>query len=186
MPTNDNGTKNIQPRSSSPLMSEEEMSVQHALAQECMEYEWGANNPRWKGVERPYKAEDVLRLRGSVHIEHTLARLGAERLWDLLQSETYVNALGAVTGNQAVQQVQAGLKAIYVSDGRLRPMPTTPARCIPTKACIRRTVFRIFAAASIALCNGPIKCIMRRERLLPGKPGLRLSWPMLKPVSAER
>src|SRR5271166_286432 len=114
MPTNDNGTKNVQPRSSAPLMSEEEMSVQRALAQECMEYEW-ANNPRWKGVERPYKAEDVLRLRGSVHIEHSLARLGAERLWDLLQSETYVNALGAVTGNQAVQQIQAGLKAIYVS-----------------------------------------------------------------------
>src|SRR5208337_1330146 len=114
MPTNDNGTKNVQPRSSAPLMSEEEMSVQRALAQERMEHEW-ANNPRWKGVERPFKAEDVLRLRGSVHIEHTLARLGAERLWDLLQSETYVNALGAVTGNQAVQQIQAGLKAIYVS-----------------------------------------------------------------------
>jgi isocitrate lyase len=79
-----------------------------------MEYEW-ANNPRWKGVERTYKAEDVLRLRGSIHIEHTLARLGAERLWELLHSQSYVNALGAVTGNQAVQQVQAGLKAIYVS-----------------------------------------------------------------------
>src|SRR5271157_1008545 len=73
------------------------------------------SDSRWNGVARPYSAEDVLRLRGSVHIEHTLARLGAERLWDLLQSETYVNALGAVTGNQAVQQIQAGLKAIYVS-----------------------------------------------------------------------
>jgi isocitrate lyase len=66
-------------------------------------------------VERPYTAADVLRLRGSIHIEHTLARLGAERLWDLLQSESYVHALGAMTGNQAVQQVQAGLKAVYVS-----------------------------------------------------------------------
>jgi isocitrate lyase len=95
-------------------MSSEEKTAQYALAQDCMNYEW-ANNPRWRGIERPYSAEDVLRLRGSVHIEHTLARLGAERLWELLQTEPYVNALGAVTGNQAVQQVQAGLKAIYVS-----------------------------------------------------------------------
>jgi isocitrate lyase len=79
-----------------------------------LNHEW-ADNPRWRGVERPYTAEDIARLRGSVHIEHTLARLGAERLWNLLQSEPYINALGAVTGNQAVQQVQAGLKAIYVS-----------------------------------------------------------------------
>lgn len=95
-------------------MTAEERTAQQALAQECMEYEW-AHNPRWKGVERPYSAADVLRLRGSIHIEHTLARLGAERLWDLLQTDSYINALGAVTGNQAVQQVQAGLKAIYVS-----------------------------------------------------------------------
>jgi len=72
-------------------------------------------NLRWKGIVRPYSAEDVVRLRGSVQIEYTLARLGAERLWNLLQSETYVAALGALTGNQAVQQVKAGLKAIYLS-----------------------------------------------------------------------
>jgi len=119
MPTNSNGTNGVQQRSTAPftgapMMSDEERTAQQALAQQCMDYEW-ANNPRWKGVERPYKADEVLRLRGSIHIEHTLARLGAERLWGLLQSESYVNALGAVTGNQAVQQVQAGLKAIYVS-----------------------------------------------------------------------
>jgi isocitrate lyase len=72
-------------------------------------------DPRWKGIERPYAAEDVDRLRGSVHIEHTLARMGAQRLWDLLHTEAYVPALGAMTGNQAVQQVKAGLQAIYVS-----------------------------------------------------------------------
>jgi len=72
-------------------------------------------DPRWSGIQRPYTAEDVKRLRGTVHIEHTLAKLGAERLWQLLHSEDYVNALGAMTGNQAVQMVQAGLKAIYVS-----------------------------------------------------------------------
>jgi isocitrate lyase len=70
---------------------------------------------RWAGVTRPYSMEDVERLRGSIAIEHTLARLGAERLWTLLHSESFVPALGALTGNQAVQQVKAGLKAIYVS-----------------------------------------------------------------------
>ncbi len=97
-----------------PVLNDNEHAAQYALAQDCLHYDW-ATNQRWKGVERPYTAEDVLRLRGSVHIEHTLARIGAERLWELLNTEPYVNALGAVTGNQAVQQVQAGLKAIYVS-----------------------------------------------------------------------
>src|SRR2546427_5614014 len=72
-------------------------------------------DPRWEGITRPYSMEDVLRLRGSVQIEHTLARLGAERLWHLLHSQAYVHALGALTGNQAVQMVQAGLNAIYAS-----------------------------------------------------------------------
>ncbi len=70
---------------------------------------------RWDGIVRPYTTADVDRLRGSVRIEHTLARMGAERLWQLLHSEPFVNALGAMTGNQAMQQVRAGLKAIYVS-----------------------------------------------------------------------
>ena len=70
---------------------------------------------RFKGIARPYAHADVLRLRGSIHVEYTLARLGSERLWDLLHSEPFVPALGALTGNQAVQQVRAGLKAIYLS-----------------------------------------------------------------------
>jgi isocitrate lyase len=72
-------------------------------------------NKRWQGIKRPYAAEDVVRLRGTVQIEHTLARMGADRLWRLMHQEDYVNALGAVTGNQAVQMVQAGLQAIYLS-----------------------------------------------------------------------
>jgi isocitrate lyase len=95
-------------------LSDKERLAQYALAQDVLNHDW-ATNPRWRGVARPYTAEDVLRLRGSIHIEHTLARLGAERLWELLHSDEYVNALGAMTGNQAVQQVQAGLKAVYVS-----------------------------------------------------------------------
>ncbi len=79
-----------------------------------LEANW-KGNLRWQGVTRPYSAEDVARLRGSIQIEYTLARLGAERLWNLLQSESYIAALGALTGNQAVQQVKAGLKAIYLS-----------------------------------------------------------------------
>ncbi|HET9979903.1 MAG TPA: isocitrate lyase [Ktedonobacterales bacterium] len=73
------------------------------------------SDSRWEGITRPYSADDVLRLRGSVTIEHTLARMGAERLWKLLHSEPYIAALGALTGNQAMQQVKAGLKAIYLS-----------------------------------------------------------------------
>ncbi|HSS69996.1 MAG TPA: isocitrate lyase [Casimicrobiaceae bacterium] len=76
--------------------------------------DWG-ENPRWKGIRRAYSAEDVVRLRGSLHIEHTLARRGAEKLWKLASEEPFVNSLGAMTGNQALQQVKAGLKAIYLS-----------------------------------------------------------------------
>jgi isocitrate lyase len=76
--------------------------------------EW-KTNARWRGVTRPYKAEDVVKLRGSVHIEHSLARLGAEKFWSLLHSEQVIGALGCMSGNQAVQAVQAGLKAIYCS-----------------------------------------------------------------------
>lgn len=72
-------------------------------------------NPRWNGIERLYTAAEVIKLSGTVQIEHTLAKLGAIRFWDLLQRERYVGALGALTGNQAIQQVQAGLKAIYLS-----------------------------------------------------------------------
>ena len=76
---------------------------------------WWQTDPRWRGITRPYRSADVERLRGSIVVEHTLARIGAERLWNLLHSENYVAALGAATGNQAIQQVQAGLQAIYVS-----------------------------------------------------------------------
>lgn len=74
-----------------------------------------ASDPRWTGIERPYSAEEVVRLRGSVQVEHSLAKLGAQKLWSSLHSEDFVNALGALTGNQAMQQVKAGLKAIYLS-----------------------------------------------------------------------
>jgi isocitrate lyase len=84
------------------------------LSAEQLRKEW-QTNPRWQGVERAYKAEDVVRLRGTVHVEHSLARLGAEKLWRFMHEKPFVNALGALTGNQAMQQVKAGLDAIYLS-----------------------------------------------------------------------
>jgi len=81
---------------------------------ETGDHDW-ANNPRWKGISRNYSLSDVRRLQGNVIIEHTLARRGAEKLWSLLQTEPFINTLGALTGNQALQQVKAGLKAIYLS-----------------------------------------------------------------------
>jgi len=110
-------------------------------------------NPRWEGIARPYKPEEVVRLGGSVFIEHTLARLGANRLWALLHSEPYVPALGALTGNQALQQVQAGLKAIYVSGwqvagdanlaGQMYPDQSLyPANSVPTLVRAINNAFR--------------------------------------------
>jgi isocitrate lyase len=86
----------------------------HQLNEIELKNTW-ATDPRWKGITRPYPAKEVVRLRGTVHIEYSLARLGAERFWDLLQTEPYVSGLGALTGNQALQQVQAGLQTIYLS-----------------------------------------------------------------------
>src|SRR3954466_340742 len=80
----------------------------------ALDKDWSAN-PRWKGVKRSYSAADVVRLRGSFPVEHTLARRGCEKLWNLVNTEPFVNTLGALTGNQALQQVKAGLKAIYLS-----------------------------------------------------------------------
>src|SRR5690242_13823337 len=101
------------------------------------------HHPRWKGISRPYGPHDVARLRPSIPMEYTLARLGAERLWNLLHRDHYINALGALTGNQAVEQVQAGLKAIYVSGwqvagdanlaGQMYPDQSLyPANSVPT------------------------------------------------------
>ena len=90
------------------------MKTQSMQTADQLNLDW-SNNPRWTGITRSYSAADVVRLRGTVHVEHSLARLGAEKLWKSLHAEPFVNALGALTGNQAMQQVKAGLKAIYLS-----------------------------------------------------------------------
>ncbi|MRG28954.1 isocitrate lyase [Laceyella tengchongensis] len=88
------------------------MNHQQEIA--ALEKDW-STNPRWKGIKRPYSAADVLKLRGSLTIEYTLASRGARKLWEMLHTEPHIKALGALTGNQAMQQVKAGLKAIYLS-----------------------------------------------------------------------
>ena len=84
------------------------------LSVEQLKNDW-AENPRWKGITRGYTAEDVVRLRGNVPVEYSLAQRGAEQLWNLINNEPYVNCLGALTGGQAMQQAKAGIKAIYLS-----------------------------------------------------------------------
>ena len=89
------------------------------------------SDPRWQGIQRPYTAEKVLSLRGSIQVEHTLGRLGAERLWRLLTTRPFIRALGAMTGGQAVQQVQAGLQGIYVSGWQVAGDANDAGQCCP-------------------------------------------------------
>jgi isocitrate/methylisocitrate lyase len=98
-----------------------------------LESEW-TDSPRWKGIERTYTAEDVVKLRGTVRIEHTLARLGAEKLWRLVNREEPLCGLGALTGNQAIQEVQAGLKAIYCSGWQVAGDGNTAGEMYPDQS----------------------------------------------------
>lgn len=122
-----------------------------------------STNPRWKGIERPYTAEEVLKLKGRVRIEYTLARMGAEKLWEKLNSQQYVAGLGALTGNQAIQEVQAGLEAIYLSgwqvaadanlSGEMYPDQSLyPADSVPK--VVKRINSALLRADQIALLAG--------------------------------
>jgi len=128
----------------------------------ALENRW-ANDPRWANITRDYSAADVVRLQGSVIEEQTVARLGAERLWDLIHTEDYVHSLGALTGNQAVQSVRAGLKAIYLSgwqvaadanlSGHTYPDQSLyPANSVP--AVVRRINNALLRADQIAVADG--------------------------------
>jgi isocitrate lyase len=145
-------------------MTETLTSANAALTAEELAVEW-ATSPRWRGVSRTYTAEDVVRLRGTVQEEHTLARRGAERLWRLLSTEDYVAALGALTGNQAVQMVKAGLQAIYLSGwqvaadanlaGHTYPDQSLyPANSVP--AVVRRINNALLRADQIAWSEGDV------------------------------
>jgi isocitrate lyase len=108
------------------------MSVQQAEINQLLA-DW-SSNPRWSGIKRSYTAEQVLKLRGSVKIEYTLANLGARRLWDLLETKPYVHALGALTANQAVEMVQAGLQAIYCSGWQVAADANTAGTMYPDQS----------------------------------------------------
>ena len=132
---------------------------------DVVEQEW-QNDPRWKGIERPYSAEEMLKLRGTLRLDYTFATIGAKRLWHLLNTDDYVPALGALTGNQAVQQVEAGLKAIYLSGwqvaadanlaGEMYPDQSLyPSNSVP--AVVRRINNALRRADQIQVldCRGP-------------------------------
>lgn len=129
---------------------------------DALKNDW-ATNPRWAGIERPYTAEDVLKLRGSVEIEYSLAKQGAERLWKKLTTQPFVAGLGALTGNQAIQEVQAGLEAIYLSGwqvaadanlaGEMYPDQSLyPANSVP--AVVKRINNALLRADQIQSVNG--------------------------------
>ncbi|MDQ3696454.1 MAG: isocitrate lyase [Gemmatimonadota bacterium] len=140
---------------------------------EALRRRW-AGDARWRGVERTYMAEDVLRLRGSVRVEHTIARLGAERLWDLIQADGYVHTFGALTGAQAVQMVKGGLQAIYLSgwqvaaDGNLAAQTYPDQSLYPSNsvpALVRRLNNALLRADQIEWSEGNGEA--RRRWLVP-------------------
>jgi isocitrate lyase len=124
---------------------------------------------RFDGIERPYAPEDVLKLRGSVPITHTLAERGANRLWELLHSEPYINALGAVTGNQAMQMVRAGLKAIYLSGWQVAADANTAGAMYPDQSLYP-------ANAAPELCRRINRTLQRADQIEHAEGGARRDW----------
>ena len=116
-----------------------------------------AKDPRWSGIKRSYTAEDVVRLRGSVQIEYTLARLGAEKLWKLVNTEPYVNCLGALTGGQAMQQVKAGIKAIYLSGWQVAADNNSYMSMYPDQSLYPWTPCRRWSSASTRPSSAPTR-----------------------------
>src|SRR6266508_4668816 len=136
----------------------------------------GARPDRWDGIDRPYTPADVERLRGSVTIEHTLARLGAERLWELLRSEPHVAALGAMTGGQAVQMVKAGLKAIYLSGWQVAADANLNGHTYPDQS--------LYAATSApALVRRLNNALLRADQIEHGEGSNGTHW--LAPILAD-
>ncbi|HKE43636.1 MAG TPA: isocitrate lyase [Steroidobacteraceae bacterium] len=133
-------------------------------------------DPRWRGVRRAYKAEDVVRLRGSVVVEHTLARLGAEKLWRYLQEKPFVAALGALTGNQAMQQVRAGLDAIYLSGWQVAGDANLAAHMYPDQS--------LYPADSVPSVVKRINnTLQRADQICHAEGDTSIDW--LKPIVAD-
>ncbi len=148
-----------------------------------LQHAW-AGDRRWADVERPYSAEDVMRLRGSLKIEYTLARAGAERLWRLLRSEPYIRTLGAQTGAQAVQIVQAGLKAIYVSGWQVAGDMNSAQQTYPDQSLYPADSVPILVRRINNALQRPTKSRRARGSATRCRIGTRPSWPMPRPASA--
>ena len=151
----------------------------------ALEKDW-AENPRWKGVTRDYTAADVVRLRGSVTPEYTMARNGAEKLWQQINDMDYVHALGTMTGGQAIQYAKAGLPAIYLSAGKSPATPTSPVRSTPTSRCTPPTPSRRSWPASTTPCVVPTRSSGARPTATPRSTTCCRSSPTPKPASVAR
>ena len=144
-------------------------------AAEQLRKEW-ETNARWKSVKRPYSAEDVVRLRGSVHIEYSLARLGAEKLWKYVNEKPFVNALGALTGNQAMQQVKAGLDAIYLSGWQVAGDANLSGEMYPDQS--------LYPANSVpAVVRRINNTLLRADQIYHAEGDKSVDW--LKPIVAD-
>ena len=144
-----------------------------------------SSSPRWEGIERPFEAEDVIRLRGSITVEHTLARLGAERLWWLMTTKDHVPALGALTGGQAVEMVKAGLQAIYVSGWQVAADANLAGQTYPDQSLYpANSVPAVVRRINNALQRADQIAWSRRATRAP--PGWRRSSPTRRPGSGAR
>ncbi|HRP34815.1 MAG TPA: isocitrate lyase [Gammaproteobacteria bacterium] len=145
------------------------------LSAEALKKDWN-ENPRWKGVTRPYTAEDVVRLRGTVDIEYSLARQGAEKLWKYLHEKPFVNALGALTGNQAMQQVKAGLNAIYLSGWQVAGDANLAGEMYPDQS--------LYPANSVpAVVRKINRTLLRADQIHHAEGNDKIDW--LQPIVAD-
>ena len=143
-----------------------------------LEQRW-ATDARWQGIRRDYTAADVLKLRGSLHVEHTLARVGAERLWHLLHSQDYVATFGALTGAQATQMVRAGLQALYVSGWQVASDANLSSQTYPDQS--------LYPSSSVpALVKRLSNALMRADQIdtLEGRNGPYWHAPMVADAEA--
>lgn len=137
--------------------------------------EWKTSK-RWSSVERPYTAEEVDKLRGTVYVEYSLARLGAEKLWHYFETEDYVNALGALTGNQAMQQVKAGLKSIYLSGWQVAADANLAGQMYPDQS--------LYPADSVpAVVKRINNCLLRADQIYHSEGDDSIDW--LQPIVAD-
>jgi isocitrate lyase len=142
---------------------------------EQLKQEW-ATSPRWAGIKRGYSAEEVVRLRGTVAIDHSLARLGAEKLWRYLNEKPFVNALGALTGNQAMQQVKAGLNAIYLSGWQVAADANLAGEMYPDQS--------LYPANSVPQVVKRINnCLLRADQLHHAEGNDSIDW--MQPIIAD-